>query len=406
MIEFTNIKLSCGLDVILEYNPDCSSCAVGYFVKAGSRNENAKIAGISHFLEHMSFKGTSSRTAMDINFDMGKLGAQANAFTSEEFTVYYGAVIPENLVAFLDILTDMQKPLLDKKEFDLEKQVILEEIALYKDKPQFDLFDISYQDFFAGHPIGNSVLGTNETVSGIEVEDMRAYHDSLYAANNVVLAVAGKFDRVELEKYLQQVNERLNPQKEIVHPKEVFIPTKKERVFTKKDITQVHNLFLINGVSVYDDDKYELSVLSNIIGDYTGSKLYWELLHTGICDDVYVDNEERLDGGVFAFYASSSCENQEKVKEILLKHMNSLDNFTDEEMERAKTKMMSKITFASETPFSRLTSLGIYWHFFKEEHNLSKIIERVKNIKKSDISRVISKLDLQNIGKYSLVREE
>ena len=405
MIEFTNIKLSSGLDVILEYNSDCSSCAVGYFVKAGSRNEYEKISGISHFLEHMSFKGTSSRTAMDINFEMGALGAQANAFTSEEFTVYYGAVIPENLIPFLDILTDMQKPLLDKHEFDLEKQVILEEIALYKDKPQFDLFDMAYGDFYAGHPIGNSVLGTNKTVGGIEVEDMRAYHDSLYAANNVVLAVAGNFDRKELEKYLENVNLRLNPKKEITHPKKDFVPTNKERVFTKKDITQAHSLYLINGVSVYNEDKYELSVLSNIIGDYTGSKLYWELLHTGICEDVFVDNDERLDGGIISFYASSSKENQEKAKEVLLKHINSLDDFNNEEMERAKTKLMSKITFASETPFSRLTSLGIYWHYFKEEHNVKKIIERIKKIEKVDIVKAISKLDIENIGKYSLVKE-
>lgn len=402
MIEFKNIKLDCGLDVIMEYNSDCSSCAVGYFVKAGSRNEVPKIAGISHFLEHMSFKGTSTRSAMDINNEMGYLGAQANAFTSEEFTVYYGAVIPENLIAFLDILTDMQKPLLDKHEFDLEKQVILEEIALYKDKPQFDLFDMACGDFYAGHPIGNSVLGTNQTVSGIEVEDMRAYHDSLYAANNVVLAVAGNFNRDELEKYLSDVQKRLNPRKEIVHPKEVFKPTKKERVFKKDDITQAHSLYLINGVSVYDDEKYELSVLSSIIGDYTGSKFYWELLHTGICEDAFVDTDERLDGGIISFYAASSKENQDKAKEVLLKHINSLDDFTNEEMQIAKTKLTSKIVFASETPFSRLTSLGIYWHFFKEEHNLDKIIKRIQKIEKKDIVKAISKLDLENIGRYSL----
>ncbi|MGI6680813.1 MAG: M16 family metallopeptidase [Bdellovibrionota bacterium] len=403
MVEFTNQKLSSGLDVVLEYNPDCSSCAVGYFVKAGSRNETIKIAGISHFLEHMSFKGTSNRSAADISFDMGSLGARANAFTSEEFTVYYGAVIPENLVAFLDILTDMQKPLFDKKEFDLEKQVILEEIALYKDVPEVDLLDLSYQNFFTDHPMGNSVIGTSETIKGVQVEDMKAYHASLYACNNVVLAVAGNFDRKALEDYIETAQSRLNPPSNIVHPKKAFKPIKKERVFVKNNLTQAHSLFLVNGASVYDDDKYELSVLANIIGDSTGSKLYWELLYQGICEDVSVYSDERLDGGAIVFYASSTRENQEKVKQALLKHINSLDDFTDEELERAKTKIMSNITFSSETPFSRLVSLGTHYHFLKEEHNVNKIIERIRKITKNDVKRAISKLDLENIGSYSMV---
>ncbi len=405
MIEFLHQKLSSGLNVIMEYNPDCASCATGYFVKAGSRNETPNINGISHFLEHMSFKGTKNRTAIDVNFDMGKLGAKANAFTSEEFTVYYGAILGENLIAFLDILTDMQKPLFDKKEFDLEKQVVLEEIARYKDRPQFDLFDIAYQDFFKGHPIGISVLGTTESVSGIEVEDMRAYHDSLYAANNEVLAIAGNFNKNEVLRFLETLDERLNPQKEISHPKKDFIPMKKAKILKKENLFQVHELFLINGVSIYNDDRYELSVLANIIGDSIGSKLYWELVHTGICDGVYADSEERLDGGIFAFYASTTSENKEKVRDVLLKHINSLMDFSEEDLERAKTKMISKITFSAETPLSRLTSLGIYYHFFKEQHLPHVINQRIRKITKEDIARVVSKLDLKNIGEYILLNK-
>ncbi len=405
MVEFFHQKLSSGLNVIMELNTDCASCATGYFVKAGSRNETPNIYGISHFLEHMSFKGTKNRTPIDINFDMGKLGAKANAFTSEEFTVYYGAVLGENLIAFLDILTDMQKPLLDKKEFDLEKQVILEEIALYKDKPQFDFFDMTCQDFFKGHPIGNSVLGTIESVSKIEVENMRAYHDSLYSANNEVLTIAGNFNKNEVLEFLESLDGRLNPAREIVHPKKEFIPTRKEKVFKKKNLFQSHELYLINGFSVYDDDKYALNVLADVVGDSIGSKLYWELIYPGICDSVGVDSDERLDGGIFSFYASTAPENREKVRDVLQKNIHSLMEFSNEDLERAKTKLISKITFATETPLSRLTALGIYYHFFKKQHVPHLINEKIKKITKDDIARVVSRLDLENIGIYSLIGE-
>ena len=159
--------LSNGLTIVGEVNPNHKSCGLGYFVKTGARDETKEEAGISHFLEHMMFKGTAKRDALQVSFDLGNIGAQANAFTSEENTVYYSAIIPEYFEELHELLTDMLRPSLVQEEFDTEKKVILEEIALYQDRPHFYLYEHATAAFFGTHPLSQSVLGTTESVSAL-----------------------------------------------------------------------------------------------------------------------------------------------------------------------------------------------------------------------------------------------
>src|SRR5258708_1167985 len=149
-----------GLTLIGEPNSANKSAAVGFFVRTGARDEVGKEAGISHFLEHMMFKGTEKRSSLDITYQLGNIGAQANAYTSEENTVYYSAIIAEFFSEIVELLCDMLRPALDRDEFNLEKKVILEEIALYQDRPQFYLFENAISTYFNSHTPGNSVLGT------------------------------------------------------------------------------------------------------------------------------------------------------------------------------------------------------------------------------------------------------
>jgi len=192
-------ELSNGLTVIAEHNSAAASASIGFFTRTGARDESAAESGISHFLEHMMFKGTPKRSALDINLELGNLGAQANAFTSEENTVYYATVIPEKFSAMQELLTDMLRPALDPAEFDMEKKVILEEIALYRDRPHFYLFENSIKDYFGEHPAGNSVLGSHESVSAITREQMKDYFDRRYTPPNMILAATGNFD---LDRFL------------------------------------------------------------------------------------------------------------------------------------------------------------------------------------------------------------
>ncbi|GAI07299.1 unnamed protein product, partial [marine sediment metagenome] len=193
-MEFKHKELSNGLSIIGEVNKSAQSAAVGFFVRTGARDETAQINGVSHFLEHMLFKGTQQLSAFEVNEAFDKTGAQYNAFTSEENTVYYAAVLPEYLDEVTKLWTRLLRPALREQDFNIEKDVIKEEIAMYKDQPHFDVMDRGRSLHFAGHPCGLSVLGTPENITDLTAEQMREYFSRRYAPNNLVAACAGNFE--------------------------------------------------------------------------------------------------------------------------------------------------------------------------------------------------------------------
>src|SRR5215831_17985037 len=173
---FHKHTLSNGLQIIGESHPAALSTAVGFFVRTGSRDEVPEISGVSHFLEHMVFKGTPRRTALDVNRDFDRIGANYNAFTSEENTVFYAAVLPEYLPPAVDILADILRPSLRGDDFDMEKNVIIEEIGMYEDQPNWSAYDHAKKHYFADHPLGNSILGTPASITALTRDQMVGYH--------------------------------------------------------------------------------------------------------------------------------------------------------------------------------------------------------------------------------------
>ena len=201
-MQFRSEKLDNGLEVIAEINPEAFSLSLGYFVKTGSRDETPEMAGVSHFLEHMMFKGTAKRTAVDVNRELDDLGSQSNAYTSEEQTVYYMSVLPENQHAALDLLSDMMRPALRDEDFQTERQVILEEIAMYDDQPPYGAMERAAEGYFGDHPLSRRVLGTKETVAQLDPDSMRTYHQARYAPNNLPPILAQNLDTVYLHDRL------------------------------------------------------------------------------------------------------------------------------------------------------------------------------------------------------------
>ena len=183
-----------GLQLIGETSPSARSVALGFFVRTGSRDETPEVSGVSHFLEHMMFKGTPRRTALDVNLDFDRIGANYNAYTSEENTVYYAAILPEYLPKAVDILADILRPSLRDEDFTTEKQVILEEIKMYEDNPGSMAWDHAKQIYFGTHPLGNSILGTTASIAALTRDQMHAYFERRYAPGNVVVAASGNFD--------------------------------------------------------------------------------------------------------------------------------------------------------------------------------------------------------------------
>lgn len=380
------------------------SVGLGFFVRTGSRDEEKPESGVSHFLEHMMFKGTKARTSLDITYQLGNIGAQANAFTSDENTVYYGVVTPDNLPAFQELLSDMLRPSLDPGEYDMEKKVILEEIALYLDRPTHYLFERAYGDFFGTHPAGNSVLGTTESITALSRDQMADYFNRRYRPSAITCVCAGNFSWdafvKDAEKYCggweSGTADRATPRHE---------PVALQKVIHRKNLSQGHVVLLNRGCSAQDPERYPLTILASILGDSSGSKLYWELIDSGIAESASTDSDERDGAGCFGAYACTSPERLEEVIAIMRRILANPLEFTDQELERAKTKLMSRVVLDGELPMGRLMSIGLEWNYRKESTPLKTVVERVRGITKKDIEAALAKFPWGEWSEFRLLPE-
>ncbi len=280
MLKFRHHGLDNGLEIIAECNPAAYSAAIAFFVKTGSRDETDALSGVSHFLEHMAFKGTPTRSAEDVNRELDELGAHSNAFTSEEQTAYYVTVLPEHQDRALEVLSDIMRPSLRQDDFDTEKQVILEEIAKYDDQPPFGAHEKSMALHFQEHPLAHSVLGTLDSVSALSPDQMREYFERRYAPNNMTLAAAGNVDFERLVRLAErqcgtwrpQPVQRLTPRTVANHAFQVF---------PNEVATQQYVIQIANGPSAEDASRFAARLLSTIVGDDSGSRFFWALVDSG-----------------------------------------------------------------------------------------------------------------------------
>ncbi len=305
-----------GLTVIGETSEAARSVAIGFFVRTGARDETPEVSGVSHFLEHMMFKGTPRRTALDVNRDFDRIGANYNAFTSEENTVYYCAVLPEYLSQAVDILADILRPSLRGEDFDMEKNVILEEIGMYEDQPASLIYDHAKRVHFADHPLGNSILGSKETVGALTAQQMETYFDNRYVAPNITVAVAGNFD---FDKMVDLIDNHCGdwdgPQARRLGIRQTNGSGATE-VLHKEKVTQEHVVLVSPGPPAASPLRYAASVLALAIGDGSGSRLYWELVDPGLADSADCSFHEY--DGTGSFYTAYTCEPRQTQKNLTI----------------------------------------------------------------------------------------
>lgn len=376
--EFLRTVLPNGLTIIAERNMEASSFAAGWFVNTGSRDEKPRLAGVSHFLEHMMFKGTERRSASDINREFDELGATYNAYTSEERTVYYGAVLPEAQERLLDLLTDMMRPALRQDDFDVEKNVILEEIAMYEDSPLHRALDLAGPRFFNGHPLGNSILGTAESITALSREEMLGYFTSRYAPNNLVVAAAGRLDWEALVDQLERLTRDWQPATtERSYPE--FKPAAGSEKVADPKLQRVHLALYAPAVSAQHELRHAASLVANVLGDPGSGRLHWALTDRGLVDSAMLlfDGADRA--GNFISYVSTAPELAEQVSGLLLDELHNIhsDLPTEAEWQAARNKVATALTFGAETPFTRLMSLGSTWLYRQEYVPVSEAVDRV-----------------------------
>jgi predicted Zn-dependent peptidase len=391
-VKFQHVVLENGLTIIGEYNPDALSMAGGYFVRTGARDEALEVSGVSHFLEHMLFKGTAHRTAEDVNREFDEIGADYNAFTGEEYTVYYGAVLPEQQFRLLDLLTDMMHPTLRVEDFDMEKQVILEEIAMYKDRPQFTVIDEARAVYYEGHPLGQSVLGTTESISALQRDQMYEYWRRRYAPNNLLLALTGNFDwDAALSQVRRQTRHWQPADTSRSYPP--FQARSRVHVVPKESIHRVHLCFVSPGVPAQDEDRRVADLISDMLGGGDGSRLYWELVDPGLADSARLSHDEEDGFGAFFGYTSCGPENAQEVVDRVRRALRQAmdEGFKEDELERTKRKAASALVLHDETPRGRLFHVGFDWQYRAEHRDLDDAIDRYLAITMDDVRRFLDR---------------
>ncbi|MEQ9408604.1 MAG: pitrilysin family protein [Fuerstiella sp.] len=395
-MKFHQHKLSNGLQVIAELNPSVHSVAVGFFVRTGSRDETDQVSGVSHFLEHMAFKGDDRFSADDVNRIFDEVGANYNASTGEEVTNYYAAVLPEYLETTIALLTVLMQPILGQGDFDMEKNVILEEIGMYDDQPSFTAYDTAMATHFAGHPLGQSVLGTNHSITALTSEQMRQYHATHYRAGNITLAVAGNTDIDRLlsliEKYCSRIpagsSERLLPEL-------TLRPC--TRLITRESSVQQHIIQMGPAPKGNDPLRYAAELLAVVVGDDCGSRLFWELVDPGHVESADLGYNEYDGAGAWMTYLSCMPEN---VTENLARMQQVFDDvnrngITSEELEQAQNKVASRIVLRGERPMGRLSSLGGNWLARHEYTSLEDDLQIVRRISRRDIQQLLEQFPLR-----------
>lgn len=389
-------RLENGLTVLLEPNPAAHTCALGYFVRTGARDEDPALMGVSHFLEHMMFKGTATRSGDDINRAFDAMGADYNAWTGHEATAYHAHILPEFLPATLDLLSDMLRPALRTEDFEMERKVILEEIGMYDDKPEWRLSDTLIESHYGAHGLGFRVLGTNETVGAMAPPQMREYFERRYAPDNMVLSAAGKFDPARLLADIRARTASWKPSGTARRDNAAPKTGGGEQKITDARCSRHYVGCLYEGPSIQCDSRYAARVLSAVLGDDDGSRLYWALIDSGLADEADFSACPQDGSGTFTAFAACPPERAQKVEDILRGEIGDLASgkrpLEADELARATSKLATRATLQDERPAGRMQAMGVQWTALGHALELKDEVDRLKSVTAGEVAQVAAVL--------------
>jgi len=394
-MEFRQSVLPNGLNVIGEINSRAQSAAVGFYVRTGSRNETQDCSGVSHFLEHMAFKGNGQFSAADVNRVFDELGANYNAQTGEEFTLYYAAVLPEYLPRVFELLSALMQPSLRVDDFEVEKQVILEEIGMYDDMPGFLAHDQVMAAHFTHHPLGQSILGTRESIMALTAEQMMTYFDQRYHTGNITLVATG---RVDWEQILSLAAQHCScfPTGSRQEQWTACHPAPSRTTSTRPTLSQAHTMLFSSAPTSHDPLRFAAEMLSVIVGDGDSGRLYWELVDPGHAESCDLAYNDFFDNGIWGGYLCCDVDETEaNIAKIaaVFEQINE-SGVTVDELDEAFNKVASRIVLRSERPMGRLSVVGGDWVYREQYQSVEQEIEAYRSVTLSDIRQLLDKYPL------------
>lgn len=388
MAQFVQRTLDNGLRIFVEPLGHLPSAACGFMVLTGSRDETPQEEGVSHFLEHMCFKGTAQSTWEEINQRFDRLGSQYNAFTSQEKTMYYGWVPEENLAPQIDLLAEMMRSALPVGEFDTEKKVILEEIAMYRDSLHSCMFDLASKELFAGAPLALSVLGTEETIGPLARDQMADYHRRRYGPDNMVFVATGKLDAERVCDQVAAITESW-PRGE--GGRQQAVPEFRQGLAKQQnDKFKQQALMLCFPAPAGRDNDARIGALTHILaGD--NSRIYWDVIQQGVCAEAGAFYMGYTDVGVSVLYAVCEPERAGPALEALREQAVRIceHGATDDEVARVRNNMRTKVARDGDAPMRRLLQIAKDINMLGQPLSLAEHLARVEAVTRADLDELL-----------------
>src|SRR6266540_1225407 len=374
-----------GLRLITEAIPAMRSVSFGVWVGVGSRDETPALSGASHFLEHLLFKGTERRTALDITAEIEAVGGETNAFTTKEYTCYYARVLDADLPLAVDVVCDLvTDSILAEADVETERGVILEEIAMHDDEPGDEVHDLFAGAVYAGHPLARQVSGTVETISAMTRRQIQSFYGKRYTAPSIVVAAAGNLDHAKAVKLVKAAFERAG---RFAAPGQL--------VARAKDTEQAHIVLGGAGLARDDERRFALAALNNVLGGGMSSRLFQEIREKrGLAYSVYSYTSQYADTGLFAVYAGCAPG---KVDEVLALTREELarvadKGLTDAEVDRGKGMVKGSLVLGLEDTGSRMSRLGKGELLHKELLSVDDLLARVDAVTPDQVRAVASEI--------------
>ena len=394
-MEFRETTLADGLEIVAECNDRAYATGLAFFVNTGARDESDELSGVSHFLEHMAFKGTPRRSADDVNRELDEIGSHSNAFTSEERTVYYATVLPEYQDRAVDLLSDIMRPSLREDDFSTEKQVIIEEIYKYDDSPPFGAHEKCMETHFGSHPLGRNILGTIESVSGLTPKGMQTYFEHRYSPSNMTLVAAG---RVDFDRLVEEVNRWCGQWQDFATERNVG-PAESHTGFeliTKDKAVQQYVVQIARGPHSTDPARYAARLLATVLADDSGSRFYWDLVETGRAEYAAMGTHEFQGAGIFMTYLCCepqlAADNLQRIHVLLAKAQSK--GVTAAELLQAQNKICAQIVLASERSSHRLFSVGGAWTQQREYRTVKEGVDAYRAVTLNDLHAILEEYPL------------
>ena len=399
-----------GLPVVMESLRNMRSVVLGIWVKVGSRNEPPEKNGISHFLEHMFFKGTKKLSAKDIAFEIDSLGGELNAFTSRENTTFYVKVLDEYLEKGCELLSDVfLNSIFPEEDIEKEKKIIKEEIKMVEDTPDDYIHDLFNRTIWGHSELGQSILGRRETVRSFTKDDLLSHIKKYYGTRDIVISCAGNFQH---EPLLSMLNKNLGNLRRGSEPERITQSDFKGQIEVfRKDLSEAHICMGVKGLSQTSEERYSLFVLNTILGAGVSSRLFQEIREKrGLAYSIYSFVSSYFDTGVWGVYAGVSRKKVQEVLELILKEMYGLkDTLNELELQRTKNQLKGNIILGLESTSSRMNNIARQEIYHDRYYSPKEIMNKIDSItlkQIKDLVEMLVKKEGFSLTVYGPVHEE